>query len=185
MNIVIQQHNPTNFTPPSSNNNIIMMDKREQQQLTITPMYKASGACKRKIFTPLRAMPRPEEGQVQQEPVDLSLKTWSANNSNPDFIVDLSLKRQRCSSVDSLSSTGTSATTSSPRRKRRQVKVRFSLNCRCHLPHNNIIINNINTVTHPSTSTTPHRRRPRCSPRCNPTPSLKSSCCLPNSRSNS
>ena len=114
MNIVIQQHNPTNFTPPSSNNNIIMMDKREQQQLTITPMYKASGACKRKIFTPLRAMPRPEEGQVQQEPVDLSLKTWSANNSNPDFIVDLSLKRQRCSSVDSLSSTGTSATTSSP-----------------------------------------------------------------------
>jgi hypothetical protein len=68
MNIVIQ-HSPARFTTPTSNNNI-MLEKRDHQ-LTITPVYKASGACKRKIFTPLRAMPKPEDGPVQQEPVDL------------------------------------------------------------------------------------------------------------------
>ena len=111
MNIVIQ-HSPASLTAARSNNNIMM--EKHDQQLTITPVYKASGACKRKIFTPLRAMPKMDDGQVQQEPVDLSLKTWSAASLlTPDFIVDLSLKRQRCSSVDSLSSSSTHATMSS------------------------------------------------------------------------
>ena len=112
MNIVIQ-HSPASLTSASTSNNNIMMEKHDPQ-LTITPVYKASGACKRKIFTPLRAMPKMDDGHVQQEPVDLSLKTWSAASLlTPDFIVDLSLKRQRCSSVDSLSSSSTNATLSS------------------------------------------------------------------------
>jgi krueppel-like factor len=111
MNIVMQ-HSPTSSPTNNNNNNIFVKDMEMREEVTITPVYKASGACKRKIFTPLRAMPKPEENQIQQEPVDLSLKTWSAKN--PDFVVDLSLKRQRCSSVDSMSSTSTNTTSSPP-----------------------------------------------------------------------
>ena len=110
MNIVIQHSPPTSST--NNNNKRFLKNMEIREEVTITPVYKASGACKRKIFTPLRAMPKPEENQIQQEPVDLSLKTWSAKN--PDFIVDLSLKRQRCSSVDSMSSTSTNTTSSPP-----------------------------------------------------------------------
>ena len=121
MNIVIQQACSSGLSSNNNNNNrfISSMESRRDEEITITPVYKASGACKRKIFTPLRAFPKLEDqNQNQQvEPVDLSLKTWSSlksSSSSPDYIVDLSLKRQRCSSVDSLSSTSTNNTNSSP-----------------------------------------------------------------------
>merc|ERR1711953_856619 len=66
--------------------------------LTITPIIKASGACKRKASNPLKMKP---ENLVQMEPVDLSLKkdqVLENNNkyaytSSADLVVDLSLKR--------------------------------------------------------------------------------------------
>lgn len=121
MNIVIQQACPSGLSSNNNNNRFMSnMEGRRDEEITITPVYKASGACKRKIFTPLRAFPKVEDqnqNQHQVEPVDLSLKTWSSLKSSscsPDYIVDLSLKRQRCSSVDSLSSTSTNNTNSSP-----------------------------------------------------------------------
>ena len=116
MNVVIQ-HSPTELTTSNNNNNnynFYNMDRMREAEVTITPLFKASGACKRKIFTPLRTLPKLDEHQnqdQQSEPVDLSLKTWSlVHSSNSDYIVDLSFKRQRCSSVDSLSSSSTNTT---------------------------------------------------------------------------
>ena len=67
--------------------------------LTITPIIKASGACKRKGSLPLKV-----EASVQMEPVDLSLRsqiTEAHHSSNitlirsdsPALAVDLSVKR--------------------------------------------------------------------------------------------
>ena len=59
--------------------------------LTITPIFKASGACKRKISTPSKVS---ENAAVQMEPVDLSLKTTENNNN---LVVDLSMKKLEAS----------------------------------------------------------------------------------------
>ena len=71
--------------------------------LTITPIIKASGACKRKASNPLKMKPENHSNLVQMEPVDLSLKkdqeVVAENNnkyaytSSADLVVDLSLKR--------------------------------------------------------------------------------------------
>ena len=85
--------------------------------LTITPIIKASGACKRKGSLPLKV-----EASVQMEPVDLSIKgqilnpdkiSEAHNNNNitirsvsPALAVDLSVKRP--DSVDGGSSNSSS-----------------------------------------------------------------------------
>ena len=78
--------------------------------LTITPILKASGACKRKGSHPLKTVKTEDDNNsVQIEPVDLSVKSASvsnslinnveAHNNNADsypdhqLVVDLSLKR--------------------------------------------------------------------------------------------
>jgi len=80
--------------------------------LTITPIFKASGACKRKGSTPLKALAKSPgmvngnstDTSVQMEPVDLSVRSGELEshhhhvhhhhqNNNNNFVVDLSLKR--------------------------------------------------------------------------------------------
>merc|ERR1711971_442568 len=78
--------------------------------LTITPIFKVSGACKRKGSTPHRALTKSpgddpnSDNSVQMEPVDLSVRSSDLethhqlhhhhhNNNNNNFVVDLSLKR--------------------------------------------------------------------------------------------
>ena len=77
--------------------------------LTITPIFKASGACKRKGSTPHRALAKSpgaspnSDPSVQMEPVDLSVRSsdlethhylnHQLHNNNNNFVVDLSLKR--------------------------------------------------------------------------------------------
>lgn len=54
--------------------------------VTITPVYRASGAGKRKGSMPLKTVPK--ASLVQVEPVDLSLK-----KEEGELVVDLSLRR--------------------------------------------------------------------------------------------
>ena len=54
--------------------------------VTITPVYRASGAGKRKGSIPLKTIPK--ASLVQVEPVDLSLK-----KEEGELVVDLSLRR--------------------------------------------------------------------------------------------
>jgi len=75
--------------------------------LTITPIFKVSGACKRKGSTPHRALTKSpgddpnSDNSVQMEPVDLSVRSSDLethhqlhhHNNNNNFVVDLSLKR--------------------------------------------------------------------------------------------
>ena len=80
--------------------------------LTITPIFKASGACKRKGSTPLKTLAKipssadNNDTAVRIEPVDLSVRSSDLethhvhhphlhhnNNNNNNFVVDLSLKR--------------------------------------------------------------------------------------------
>jgi hypothetical protein len=64
MNDVLQ-HSPATLKNQNNNNNNnnnnigIAMEKRDR--LIITPVSKASGACKRKIFTPLRTLQKQED----------------------------------------------------------------------------------------------------------------------------
>ena len=55
--------------------------------VTITPVYRASGAGKRKGSIPLKTVPK--SSLVQVEPVDLSLK----KDEGGELVVDLSLRR--------------------------------------------------------------------------------------------
>ena len=54
--------------------------------LTITPIFKAQGAVKRKNLPPKRS-------DVQMEPVDLSIKTSNDLETNNNNVMDLSIKR--------------------------------------------------------------------------------------------
>jgi krueppel-like factor 8/12 len=71
------------------------------------PVQRVSGACKRKVFVPFKSV-QSGQGSVddrepQVMPVDLSVRSVAEDEVevSVDGIVDLSVKRQRCSSVDS------------------------------------------------------------------------------------
>lgn len=71
--------------------------------VTITPVYRASGAGKRKGSIPLKTVPK--SSLVQVEPVDLSLK----KDEGGELVVDLSLRRSSNDSPESLSPASTSS----------------------------------------------------------------------------
>ncbi len=72
--------------------------------LTITPILKATGACKRKGSMPMKAKPEPE---VQNEPVDLSIRP--PNDLNDNVVVDLSVKRPSSEASTSSQDSGISS----------------------------------------------------------------------------
>jgi hypothetical protein len=82
MNLVFQ-YSPETLKNQSNNGNLAITGMEKRDRLIFAHAYKASGACKRKIFTPLRALQKQEDlGQVPILPkaTNIGLKMFVIRN---------------------------------------------------------------------------------------------------------